>query len=210
MDYCVPQLYWEIGHKAADYDELIHWWNSYCRKTDLYIGEDVERTVKHADPQDKQQHQLKAKMTLHEQLPNVKGTVLWYAKAAVDNIGNYGTLLRNHYWRYPALPPVMRHIDHKGPKKVGKLKLLDVDGQRVLFWSSPKGRGWKDEAVRYAVYRFDAKEPLDIDDASKILTFTTQTHYEIPADLQGRCTFVVTAFDRMHNESGVAKVKMKK
>ena len=210
MDYCVPQLYWEIGHKAADYDELIHWWNSYCRKTDLYIGEDVERTVKHADPQDKQQHQLQAKMTLHEQLPNVKGTVLWYAKAAVDNIGNYGTLLRNHYWRYPALPPVMRHIDHKGPKKVGKLKLLDVDGQRVLFWSSPKGRGWKDEAVRYAVYRFDAKEPLDIDDASKILTFTTQTHYEIPADLQGRCTFVVTAFDRMHNESGVAKVKMKK
>ena len=41
VDYCVPQLYWEIGHKAADYDELIHWWNKYCTKTTLVIGEDV-------------------------------------------------------------------------------------------------------------------------------------------------------------------------
>lgn len=24
LDYCVPQLYWEIGHKAADYETLIN------------------------------------------------------------------------------------------------------------------------------------------------------------------------------------------
>ena len=210
MDYCVPQLYWEIGNKAADYDELIHWWDAYCQHTDLYIGEDVERTVKYADPQDKQQHQLKAKMTLHQELPYIKGTVLWYAKAAVDNVGNYGMLLRNNYWRYPAFPPVMRHIDHKAPKKVGKLKLIDVEGQRVLFWKAPKGSGWKDEAVCYVVYRFDAGEPLDINDPSKMVTITTQSRYEVPADQLGRCTFVVTALDRMHNESSIAKVKNKR
>ena len=32
VDYCVPQIYWEIGNKAADYDELIHWWDKYCTK----------------------------------------------------------------------------------------------------------------------------------------------------------------------------------
>ena len=105
MDYCVPQLYWEIGNKAADYNELIHWWNDHIRKTNLYIGEDVERTVKYPDPDNAQRHQLAAKMSLHEQLPNVKGTVLWYAKAAVDNIGNYGTSLRNTYWKLPVLQP---------------------------------------------------------------------------------------------------------
>ncbi len=157
-----------------------------------------------------QLHQLLAKMTLHQELPYIKGTVLWYAKAAVDNVGNYGMLLRNNYWRYPALPPVIQHIDHKAPKKVGKLKLIDVEGQRVLFWTAPKGSGWKDEAVRYVVYRFDAGEPLDINDPSKMVTITTQSHYEVSADQLGRCTFVVTALDRMHNESSIAKVKNKR
>ena len=30
VDYNVPQIYWEIGHKAADYDELIRWWSRYA------------------------------------------------------------------------------------------------------------------------------------------------------------------------------------
>ena len=25
VDYNIPQIYWEIGHPAADYDNLIHW-----------------------------------------------------------------------------------------------------------------------------------------------------------------------------------------
>ena len=58
IDYCVPQLYWEIGNKAADYEELIRWWNRYASKRPLYIGEDVERTVKHADLQNSNRHQL--------------------------------------------------------------------------------------------------------------------------------------------------------
>ena len=26
VDYNIPQIYWEIGHPAADYDTLIRWW----------------------------------------------------------------------------------------------------------------------------------------------------------------------------------------
>ena len=103
MDYCVPQLYWEIGNKAADYNELIRWWNRHLTRSALYIGEDVERTVKYTDPSNKNRHQLAAKMALHAELPRVQGTVLWYAKVTVDNIGNYGSSLRNNYWHTPAL-----------------------------------------------------------------------------------------------------------
>ena len=210
MDYCVPQLYWEIGNKAADYDELIHWWNRHLTRTALYIGEDVERTVKYSDLANKNRHQLAAKMALHAELPRVQGTVLWYAKAAVDNVGNYGTALRNNYWRTPALQPLMPHIDKKAPKAPHKLKLVRMDdGERVLFWTAPKGRGWKDEAVRYVVYRFGNGEQIDMTDASKIVKLTTDCLYTIPADLSGRYTFVVTALDRMQNESKPAKKKVK-
>ena len=202
VDYCVPQIYWEIGNKAADYDELIHWWDLHCKNTTLVIGEDVERTAKF--------NQLARKMMLHAELPNVKGTVLWYAKAAVDNVGNYGTQLRNLYWRYPALQPTMKNIDRKAPKKPRKVKAIDVDGQQVLFWTAPKGSGWKDEAVRYAVYRFDQGERVNLDDASKLVTITGETHYELPAGAPGsRQVYAVTALDRMQNESSCQKVKVK-
>ena len=210
MDYCVPQIYWEIGNKAADYNELIHWWNQHLTKADLYIGEDVERTVKYPDPQNKNRHQMAAKMALHNQLPRVKGTVLWYAKAAVDNIGNYGTSLRNAYWRYPALQPVMKHIDHKAPKKPRKVKALNMDGQRVLFWLPPKGKGWKDEAVLYGVYRFNKNDKVTTDDASKLVKLTRYPFYELPATEQVPSVYVVTALDRMQNESKGVKVKVKK
>ena len=210
MDYCVPQLYWEIGNKAADYDELIHWWNRHLTRTPLYIGEDVERTVKYPDLTNKSQHQLAAKMALHAELPRIQGTVLWYAKAAVDNVGNYGTLLRNNYWRMPALQPLMPHIDKKAPKAPRKLKAVRMDdGEHVLFWMPPKGKGWQNEAASYVVYRFEKGEPINIDDPSKIVKVTTDCLYMIPAGQSGRFTYVVTALDRMQNESKIAKVKVK-
>ena len=210
MDYCVPQLYWEIGHKAADYDELIHWWDRHLTRTPLYIGEDVERTVKHPDPANKNRHQLAAKMALHAELPRVKGTVLWYAKAAVDNVGNYGTSLRNNYWRTPALQPLMPHIDKKAPKAPRKLKVVTMDdGERVLCWKAPRGKGWKNEATRYVVYRFAHGEKVDISDASKIVKITSDCLYIIPSGQQGRYTYVVTALDRMQNESKGKKTKIR-
>ena len=202
MDYCVPQLYWEIGNKAADYEELIHWWNANITKSDLYIGEDIERTAKF--------NQMARKMELHTQMPRIKGTVLWYAKAAVDNVGNYGTKLRTNYWRYPALQPTMKSIDSKAPKKPRKVQVIDVEGQKVLFWTAPKGEGWKDAAVKYAVYRFNQGEKVDINNTSKLVAITGETHYELPAAEEGsRCVYAITALDRVQNESSYKKVKVK-
>ena len=210
MDYCVPQLYWEIGNKAADYDELIHWWNDHCTKSNLYIGEDVERTVKYPDANNPKRHQLAAKRALHNQLPNVKGTVLWYAKAAVDNVGNYGTSLRNNYWKYPVLMPEMPWIDDDAPRKPRKLKVMDIEGKKVLFWTAPKGDKWYDVATKYVVYRFDKGEDLNTDDPTKIIAITRDTHCELP-DMphKTRAVYVVTALDRMQNESDIVKKKVK-
>ena len=207
VDYCVPQLYWEIGHRAADYETLIKWWNKHASNRPLYIGEDVERTAKKADLQNPRINQMTAKYRLHSQMENVQGTVLWYAKAAVDNVGNYGHVLRNAYWKYPALQPEMRYIDHKGPKKVKKLKKIGTSDGPTLFWTAPKGKSWKDKAVKYVVYRFGRHDKVNLDDATHIMTVTPDTYYNIPVGSTG--TFVVTALDRLDNESKGKKIKIK-
>ncbi|MBO4519255.1 MAG: family 10 glycosylhydrolase [Paludibacteraceae bacterium] len=40
IDYVLPQLYWEIGKRVADYEVLAHWWANEVKgtKCKLYIG----------------------------------------------------------------------------------------------------------------------------------------------------------------------------
>lgn len=178
IDYCVPQLYWQIGHKTADYETLIKWWNEHAGNRPLYIGEDVERTIKYADVDNPSTNQVAAKHKLHEQCKNVDGTVLWYAKAAVDNYDRYGVFLRNYYWKSPALQPLMPFIDDKAPKKPRKLKAHQNSTNLLLTWMAPKGNGWKDEAVKYVVYQFKPGESVDISDPSHIVSLTNHQSLE--------------------------------
>lgn len=205
IDYCVPQLYWEIGNRAADYKTLITWWNKNAGKRPLYIGEDIERTAKYADPANPKSHQLPAKHKLHQEMNNVKGTVLWYAKTAADNVGNIGHTLRDYYWKYPALQPAMPFIDNKAPKRVKSLKFKWTEQGPMLTWKAPKSKKWGDVVNKFVIYQFKDGEKINLDDASHILKITTYTSFKVPYVKDGKSTFVVTALDRVGNESKGAK-----
>ncbi len=210
VDYSVPQLYWAIGNSVADYSTLIKWWNRNAGNRPLYIGENVLGTVQAADPQNPASHQMPAKFRLHAQNQNVKGTVLWYAKAVVDNPGNYGHALRDYYWKYPALPPSMPFLDDKAPKHPKKVKMTWTDKGPFLTWKTPKGKKWGDVVTRYVIYRFEKGEKVDLTDPSKIKAITYATTYPLPyVDGKSKVTYVVTGLDRVGNESKGAKKKIK-
>ena len=203
VDYCVPQIYWQIGHPTADYKTLIQWWDRNASARPLYIGEDVERTVKYKDEDNPQQHQMPAKYKLHDFANNVQGTVLWYAKAAVDNIGNYGMMLRNVYWRTPALQPLMPFISKKQPGKPRKVKMVWTSDGPMLFWTAPKtkskSKDWASNAHQYAVY-------CD----GTLVAVTSDTFFKLPyVDGKTKHTYVVTSLNRIHNESKAVKKKIK-
>ena len=203
VDYCVPQIYWQIGHPTADYKTLIQWWDRNASARPLYIGEDVERTVKYKDDDNPNQHQMPAKYKLHDFANNVQGTVLWYAKAAVDNIGNYGMMLRNVYWRNPALQPLMPFISKKQPGKPRKVKMVWTSDGPMLFWTAPKtkskSKDWASNAHQYAVY-------CD----GTLVAVTSDTFFKLPyVDGKTKHTYVVTSLNRIHNESKAVKKKIK-
>lgn len=209
VDYCVPQIYWEIGNRAADYKTLITWWNKNAANRPLYIGEDIERTAKYPDPSNPKSHQLPAKHRLHQQCVNVSGTVLWYAQTAADNVGNIGHTLRDNYWKYPALPPLMPFLDDKAPSPVKKLKFKWTENGPILSWKAPKGKKWGDVANRYVIYRFEEGEKVELDDASKILTVSNGNSLKLPYVKEKKFTYVVTALDRVGNESKGKKKKVR-
>ena len=79
----------------------------------------------------------------------------------------------------------------------------------MLFWTAPKAKKWDDEATKYVVYRFLDNEPLDTDNPSKIITITSSTMLPLPYNGGNKkYVYVVTALDRMSNESRIVKKKV--
>ena len=210
IDYNIPQIYWEIGHPAADYDTLIRWWAKNSAARPLFIGQDVMRTVQKADVKNPNQHQMPAKYQLQRSLSTVQGSCQWYAAAVVNNLGNYRDLLVQEYHKYPALVPTSPFMDDKAPGKVRKLKPVWTADGYILFWTAPKAKDEMDEAVQYVVYRFKNGEKINISDPSHIVKITRDTFYKLPyEDGKTKYQYVVTALDRLHNESKTVKKKIK-
>ena len=207
VDYNIPQLYWEIGHRAADYDTLIRWWAKHSANRPLFIGQSVLRTVQYADLNNPAQHQMPAKYALQRSLRSVQGSCQWYAAAVVDNPGNYCDLLVNEYHKYPALVPTSPFMDDEAPKKVRKVKPVWTEDGYILFWTEPKAKDEMNRAIQYVVYRFENGEKVNLQDASHIVKITRDAFYKLPyEDGKTKYRYVVTALDRLHNESkGVSK-----
>ena len=101
-------------------------------------------------------------------------------------------------------------ISDKTPKKVSKVKPIWTSDGYVLFWTAPKGKDWEDEAVKFVIYRFAPGEKVDTNDPSKIVAITATNFYKLPyADGKKKYTYVVSALNRLQNESKIVKKKIK-
>ena len=202
VDYNIPQIYWQIGHPAADYETLVKWWAKNTENRPLFIGQSVMNTIQNADPKNPSVNQLPRKMALERAYQTIGGSCQWPASAVVENAGKYRDALVQEYHKYPALVPVFDFMDDKAPGKVRKVKKVWTEDGYMLFWTAPKAKDEMDRAVQYVVYRFDDKEKVNIDDASHIVAVTRNNIYKLPYKaVKNKYRYVVTALDRLHNES---------
>ena len=210
IDYNIPQIYWEIGHKAADYETLVDWWAKHAENRPLFIGQAVMNTIQHADPKNPSINQLPRKMALQRSYQTIGGSCQWYAAAVVENAGKYRDALVQEYHKYPALIPVFDFMDDKAPGKVRKMKKVWTEDGYILFWTAPKAETEMDKAIQYVVYRFGSKEKVNLDDPSHIVAITRNPFYKLPYETgKTKYRYVVTALDRIHNESKSVSKKVK-
>ena len=210
IDYNIPQIYWHIGHPVADYETLVKWWARNTENRPLFIGQSVMNTVQNADPKNPSINQLPRKMALQRAYQTIGGSCQWPASTVVENAGKYRDALIAEYHKYPALPPVFDFMDNEAPAKVRKMKPVWTEDGYILFWTAPKYKEEMNRAVQYVVYRFNDKEKVNIDDPSHIVAITRDNFYKLPyEDGKTKYRYVVTALDRLHNESKSVGKKIK-
>ncbi len=115
IDYVVPQLYWERGHKLADYDVLLKWWNEHTYGRQLFIGHGIYRAGSNGAWRDKKE--IPNQLNLLRQYPTTQGSVYFSSRTFEKNPNGWNDSLRNHFYHYPALVPPMPWIDNSIPSQ---------------------------------------------------------------------------------------------
>jgi len=131
IDYTVPQLYWEIGHKLVDYNMLLTWWGNNTSGRHLYIGHGIYRFSENKTSAWRNPNQIPNQIKSLRKNANVQGSVYFSSKSFNSNPNGWNDSLRRNYYKEPALIPPMNWIDSIAPlkpliNKIGQSKRLHV------------------------------------------------------------------------------------
>lgn len=202
IDYNVPQIYWKIGHPAADYKTLIEWWNEKNYKGHLYIGQNIS-TFKEPDLDIPSKTQFEAKMNLVRTLKNVDGNVWWPGWSINSNPFGFTDSLAMKYQKKPALIPVYENLDTVAPSGVSKAAFKGD----YLVWSHPLLNVKNADPMQvprfFAVYRFPKGSKIDISNTDYLekLVDSPRFYIQKSGGKKSKWIYVVTAIDRCWNES---------
>ncbi len=111
IDYVVPQIYWPVGNKYADYLTLVNWWSKHTYGKQLYIGLAVYNAGKDAaSPAWRNPNELPKQMRINRENSKVLGSIFYRASSLMSNPLGFSDSLRFHFYTVPALPPEIPYL----------------------------------------------------------------------------------------------------
>jgi hypothetical protein len=204
VDYINPQLYFPFFYKVAPYEKLLDWWSNNTYGKHLYIGQAAYRATENREGWRNRQ-QIPDQIRYLRTNARVQGSVFFSSKSLTNNLAGVNDSLRNDFYQYKALQPAMLwldDVDPNPPKEVMAKALTDcVD----IRWKTPSPAADGQTAYGYVIYRFSEGEEIRTSEARNILKISFDASQTSFADYSvspgNRYTYVVTAIDRLKNES---------
>ncbi len=197
VDYVAPQLYWAFGG-GQDYGRLAPWWASVANERHIYPGLALYRT-------NYSNTEIPRQIRLNRELDEVKGQILFRSQFIQTNALSAADSLRQDFYRYPALPPVMPWRSQAVPATPGALDFTR-DGELVTLSWSPPASSAADSARFFALYRIQSATEPDYEtaltDARNLLAVTGDTTFtDRPFDVGEPYYYVVTGVSANSIES---------
>jgi uncharacterized lipoprotein YddW (UPF0748 family) len=207
IDYVSPQIYWYIGHRAADYKTLVEWWSKHTYGRHLYIGHGIYMAKANApDSHWRNPSELPDQVRMNRANPKVLGSIFYKGATFYRNPLGFNDSLRTNFYKVPVLPPTMPWLDNVLPPVPTDLFAFKLGKYYFLSWENPKTEDntTQDTASYYAVYKFKGERIGQIK-KENIYEIVNEPEILITrkrfAFFRKKYTFTVTAFDKLHNES---------
>jgi uncharacterized lipoprotein YddW (UPF0748 family) len=204
VDYINPQVYFSFTRSAAPFGTLVDWWanNTYGRH--LYIGQAAYLVNQKGEAAWRLPNQIPNQVRYIRNNNRVQGSVYFSSKSFSTVARAAADSLRNNLYKYPALPPQMPWLDDVVPNPPLEFSALAEKDGVHLKWEKPLKASDGETASGYVIYRFEEGEEIRTIDPKNILkiSFEAFTSYiDTSAEKDKRYTYLLTALDRLKNES---------
>ncbi len=211
IDYIAPQIYFTFANPRAPYGELASWWSNVCKgkNVHLYIGQAFYKTNDDTDEYFKGSNavpELSRQLKFNMAKPEIMGTIMFRFKNFEDSGKQQAVgAIKNNLWTTNSLVPVMPWKGGSAPDTPTLGKLESLSKGVKLTWTDNDP-----DTAYFAVYRFNLGEKTDIvSDESALRLLTTirknrsgvQEFVDYEISNADSVYYVVTALDRLHNES---------
>jgi hypothetical protein len=206
IDYVIPQLYWEIGNRSADYQVLAEWWNKNSFGRNLYIGLFASGLANTS--YSKAWHngnELVREMNLNRNYSKIRGVSLYSAVALMENRGGICDSLKNSFFKNYALVPENPFAPQSTSTPPKNLRIIRNSGRAWLYWDKPDDNS----AVSFVIYFAEKKQPINANLSKNILKTTrdncidiTQFYYE---NRQKNIRIAIASLNRYKQESGLSE-----
>lgn len=202
IDYILPQLYWEMGHKAADYNELLRWWSEHAYGKNLYIGHGLYQVGVSSKACWRSMNEISQQVMASRSTNNVDGSAYYSANAFKKNLCGLNYSMQNEINSRPALLPTMSWMDQEAPKAPNVKISYGRDGYRVLQWTIENP---SKEELQFAIYRFESGSKINTNSSNNLIDIVRGNSYvDKLSSPNSNFVYVVTALDRLHNESAIS------
>jgi uncharacterized lipoprotein YddW (UPF0748 family) len=208
IDYCLPQLYWQIGHQSVDFVTLSKWWAEHAYNRAMYIGQAVYKLEANSTIQEwKDPDQLVKQIQIIRQIPSLGGSAFYSSVHFKRDLFGFDQSLRDKLYKFPALVPPMPWIDNKAPEPPTHFKKRG----HKLKWKSVEPENEMDKTAAYVIYLNEVGQKFEAKNPENIFTITKHKSIEFKPNsrkLQRKYEIRVSAVDRLHNESETSKVNV--
>lgn len=211
IDYIAPQIYFSFGYSRAAYGELATWWSDVCRgkNVHLYIGMALYRINDTSDKYFTNSNgvpEFTRQLKFNTVKPEIMGDIMFRVQNLKDAKKQpVVNTMKNSLRSAKALIPIMDWKGGKAPENPINGKIEVVSNALKLTWNDNDS-----STAYYAVYRFNIGQNADIasDMSAKKLVGTirktengVQEFIDTSSFDSEKVFYVVTALDRLHNES---------
>lgn len=200
IDYVIPQIYWEIGHPAADFETLVSWWNRNASGRGLYIGQ-APYKVNPASPTEAWRNpgQLPQQVELLRRYNYVSGSAYFSSNQFKRDLFGFQDSLSMRLNRLPALMPPMPWLQVEKPVTPEKVR---ASGRKVR-WRAARSYPLTAQPLRYLVYLNEAGTPFDPGNTAQIVQYTDLQAIRFNRRRGKKKIYEVriSAIDRLSNES---------
>ncbi len=207
VDYINPQIYFSFTRKVAPFPVLVDWWGENTYGRHLYVGHGaylVHNGNTKAEAAWGIPSQIPDQIRYVRNNEKAQGSIFFSSKSLATVARKVADSLRTDFYKYPSLPPQMPWLDAVNPNPPRELHVeAKADGVH-LNWEKPLTASDGDTASGYVIYRFNEGEEISIEHPRNILKISFKnytTFLDTSVEKGKRYTYLVTALDRIKNES---------